>query len=130
MVADIDAPQKPNANPIKYLGQGVSGHYYHFKGSMDEVRIWNRARTAAEIKDNYTKAVAPNDPDLLLYYSFNQGTAGGDNKGISSVTDLLVRLLLTGASSNFVASLVLVETTANGPQILPKVRQIGGHVSR
>ena len=120
MVADIDAPQKPNANPIKYLGQGIPDIAHPFKGSMDELRIWNRARTAAEIKDNYTKAVAPNDPDLLLYYSFNQGRAGGDNKGISSVTDnkgkfngTLNNFMLTGASSNFVASLVVIETTAN-----------------
>ncbi len=120
LVADVDAPERPNANPIKYLGQGVSDYYYHFKGAMDELRIWNRARTAAEIKDNYTKAVAPNDPDLLLYYSFNQGRAGGDNKGISSVTDnkgkfngILNNFMLTGASSNFVASLVVIETTAN-----------------
>ena len=120
MVVDVDAPQKPNANPIKYFGKGVSYYYYNFKGSIDEVRIWNRARTAAEIKNNYAKAVAPNDPDLLLYYSFNQGRAGGDNKGISSVTDnkgkfngILNNFMLTGASSNFVASLVVVETTAN-----------------
>ncbi len=120
MVADIDAPEKPNANPIKYLGQGVVNYYYSFKGSMDEVRIWNRARTAEEIKDNYPKAVAPNDPDLLLYYSFNQGTAGGDNTAVNTLVDnkgaynaTLNNFTITGASSNFVASLVLVETTAN-----------------
>ena len=120
MVADIDAPEKPNANPIKYLGQGVVNYYYSFKGSMDEVRIWNRARTAEEIKDNYPKAVAPNNSDLLLYYSFNQGTAGGDNTAVNTLVDnkgaynaTLNNFTLTGASSNFVASLVLVETTAN-----------------
>ena len=120
MVADIDAPEKPNANPIKYLGQGVVNYYYPFKGSMDELRIWNRARTAEEIKDNYAKAVAPNNPDLLLYYSFNQGIAGGDNTAVNTLVDnkgaynaTLNDFTLTGVSSNFVASLVLVETTAN-----------------
>ena len=119
-VADVNAPGTSNAVPIKYLGHGVFNYYYPFKGSMDELRIWNRARSAEEIKDNYTKVVAPNDPDLLLYYSFNQGRAGGDNKGISSVTDnkgkfngILNNFTLTGASSNFVASLVVVEKTAN-----------------
>ena len=122
MVVDVEAPQKPNANPIKYLGQGVSDYYYPFKGSIDELRIWNRARSAEEIKNNYAKAVAPNDPDLLLYYSFNQGTAGGDNTGISSVTDskgsfdgVLKNFALKGASSNFIGSLVLEAPTAIEP---------------
>ena len=42
MVVDVEAPQKPNANPIKYLGQGIPDKAHPFKGSMDELRIWNR----------------------------------------------------------------------------------------
>ena len=122
MVADIDAPEKPNANPIKYLGRGVSDYYYNFKGSMDEVRIWNRARSAEEIKNNYKIPVNKNHPDLLAYYDFNQGTAGGDNTGISSIKDnkgrsdgVLKNFSLKGASSNFVGSLVFAALTATEP---------------
>ena len=77
------------------------------------------ARSAEEIKNNYAKAVAPNDPDLLLYYSFNQGTAGGDNAAVNTLVDskgaynaTLNNFTKTGATSNFVGSLKLVAPEA------------------
>ncbi len=41
-------------------------------GKMDEVRIWNKARTAAEIQATYNACLAGNEPNLLAYYRANQ----------------------------------------------------------
>lgn len=80
-------------------------------GSLDEVRVWNIARTEAQIAENMKKS--PSDQSgLLIYYKFNHGTASGDNSGItqikneisnSSYTGYLTDFTLTGSSSNFVA---------------------------
>ncbi len=53
---------------IKFLGKGYRGF---FKGMMDEVRIWNVGRSAAEINDSYNTAVDPSVPGLIGYWNFN-----------------------------------------------------------
>lgn len=46
-----------------------------FPGKIDEVRIWNTARTAAEIKANmFNKNLANNATGLVAYYRFNEGS--------------------------------------------------------
>lgn len=46
-------------------------------GNLDEVRIWKRVRTDAEIAANYNQCLSGNETDLVLYYRANQ-TAGTD----------------------------------------------------
>ena len=41
-------------------------------GNMDEVRIWERAVTDAEILANYDHCLTGNEPNLLVYYRCNQ----------------------------------------------------------
>ena len=53
---------------IKSLGQGYRGY---FNGMMDEVRIWNVARTGAEIGASYDTTVDPNALGLIGYWNFN-----------------------------------------------------------
>ncbi len=53
---------------IKSLGKGYRGY---FKGMMDEVRIWNVARTGAEIGASYDATVDPNVLGLIGYWNFN-----------------------------------------------------------
>ena len=56
LVGEVSAPSSvSNANPIKYLSGDQPGVSVRFKGSMDEVRFWKRARTDTEIKSNYNK---------------------------------------------------------------------------
>lgn len=42
-----------------------------FIGLIDEVRIWNLVRTAAEIAANYNKELAGNEVGLVSWYRFN-----------------------------------------------------------
>jgi gliding motility-associated-like protein len=100
----------------KYDGTGNldSDYSEYFDGSLDELRIWNVARSDAQI--NYTKEITldGDEEGLVAYYQFNQGTAGGNNSGISSLTEGINSLNgtfptatafdLTGSTSNFVAS--------------------------
>lgn len=44
---------------------------------MDEVRIWSRPLSGTEIAANYTHCLSGTEPDLELYYPFNQ--AGGSS---------------------------------------------------
>lgn len=45
-----------------------------FKGSIDEVRIWNTARTAQQIADNSGTCLAGNEASLVAYYKFEDAT--------------------------------------------------------
>ena len=95
-------------------GSADSDYSNFFNGSIDELRIWNIARTEAQI--NYTKEtpLEGNEVGLAAYYQFNQGTVGGNNSSISSVTEAINGLNgawpiatafdLSGSTSNFVTS--------------------------
>jgi len=47
-----------------------------FNGQIDEVRIWNDARTAAEIRDNMNIALEGQDANLVAAYSFDRDATG------------------------------------------------------
>jgi hypothetical protein len=53
---------------IKAIGRGNRGYY---KGMMDEIRIWDIARTEAEISAGYEAEVEPNMQGLIGYWNFN-----------------------------------------------------------
>jgi subtilase family serine protease len=55
------------------LGQDI------FSGRIDEVRIWNLARTQLEIQSAMNCEITTPQPGLLLNYHFNQGVAAGNN---------------------------------------------------
>lgn len=48
-------------------------HSYH-NGQVDEVRLWNVARTTQEIADNYNKGISGNENGLVLYYNMDTGS--------------------------------------------------------
>lgn len=49
----------------------------HFNGSMDELRLWNVAKSQAEIQASMKTGVPPNSAGLVAYYKFNE--ASGNN---------------------------------------------------
>lgn len=42
-----------------------------FSGWIDEVRIWNTARSAADIRDHFTYALTGSEPGLVGYWTFD-----------------------------------------------------------
>jgi hypothetical protein len=63
--------------PALFIGTFAGGNYWF--GKIDEVRIWNIARTAKEIADNMNCMLHGTETGLLAYYNFNNGIAGSDN---------------------------------------------------
>lgn len=70
------------------IGRRVDG-VNNFTGSIDEVRFWNIALTQAQIAAGVSNEICPTTAGLRAYYQFDQGTAGGTNTGITTVTDLV-----------------------------------------
>ncbi|OQX05222.1 MAG: hypothetical protein BWK80_52490, partial [Desulfobacteraceae bacterium IS3] len=73
---------------------------YKFQGKIDEVRIWNTARTQAEIQTNMNKTLVGNEAGLVAYYNFDQGTVCGNNTGLTTLSDL-TSVNNTGTLTNF-----------------------------
>jgi alpha-tubulin suppressor-like RCC1 family protein/sugar lactone lactonase YvrE len=71
---------------------------FPFTGKIDEVRIWNIARTAADIRNNRNVSLVGNEAGLVDYYTFNEGTAAGDNSSITTLTNSATTGI-TGAST-------------------------------
>lgn len=47
---------------------------FYFNGAIDEVRIWNVARTQEQIRNNMNRELAGNEEGLIGYWKFNEGT--------------------------------------------------------
>ena len=49
------------------------GHFGYFRGSVDEVRIWSLARSAADLAADMNRTVASNASGLMGYWQFDEG---------------------------------------------------------
>ncbi len=58
-------------------------------GGIDEVRIWNTARTQAELQANKNIELTGNEPGLQAYYQFNEGTGQTINDATGNNNTLL-----------------------------------------
>ncbi|UQD56219.1 MBG domain-containing protein [Flavobacterium sp. K5-23] len=134
----LDGTYSDVSNPVSnsgnlYLGtpqDAVGSSSYAFNGSIDEVRIWNRALSQAEIVNNMNCELPTpaTQTGLLAYYQFNQGVDATDNSGVTSLADssvtasngTLTNFGLTGATSNWVAGSPIV-TGTNCPYIVPTI---------
>ncbi len=82
----------------------------YFQGNLDELRIWNTARSNCDIQRYKNCEIAGASTGLVANYHFNQGIAGGNNSSITTLTDAananngqLVNFMLTGTSSNWMS---------------------------
>ncbi len=97
-----------------YVSEDINISLYfnanYFDGTMDEVRIWNVARTASEIASNKDNELFGNETGLIAYYNFNNGIVNANNAGLTTLTDqtsngndgTLNTFGLTGLVSNWV----------------------------
>lgn len=54
-------------------GRGSGQPLEHFAGVLDEVRIWERARSEDELRRDNGYRLVGNEPGLLAYYRFDEG---------------------------------------------------------
>jgi hypothetical protein len=93
----------------------IGRHYWptaawNFRGSIEEVRIWNRALCLGEIQNNRNGELSLPQNGLAGYYKFNQGFVGANNSTVNNAHDevtntnnaALVGFTLNGTSSNWV----------------------------
>jgi len=84
-----------------------SGNSEFFNGSIDEFKLWDHA-IQVDLKMNCE--ITKPENGLLIYYKFNQGSAGGANGAINKILDssgntfdgLLLNFLLSGNNSNWI----------------------------
>ena len=81
-----------------------------WNGNIDDVRIWDYARSGTGITDFKDCELDGNESMLRAYYDFNQGTAGGNNSSETTLYDktanandgTLNGFALSGSSSNWI----------------------------
>ncbi|MEO7976714.1 LamG-like jellyroll fold domain-containing protein [Flavobacterium sp.] len=86
-----------------------------FNGTIDDVRIWNKVLTQAEIQEKMNCEFAGPQPGLVAYYKFNQGFEGADNSAVTTLTDssgngndgTFVNFDLSENSSNFIGGSII-----------------------
>ncbi len=105
---NISTTLNTSSGPI-LIGKRVDNVNY-FDGDIDEVRIWKKALTTAEIQANYQQELCniASKTDLKHYYTFNHGTADGSNIFNGTLFDQkgnqdgsLTNFTLSGSSSNW-----------------------------
>jgi hypothetical protein len=70
-----------NTSVMTILG-GTNNDSRMFDGQLDEVRVWNTARSEQEIRENMCKTLTGNESGLLAYYNCN-ASSGTSLKDIS-----------------------------------------------
>ena len=125
------------SNKIR-IGSGGPNAAEYFKGTVDELRIWNVARTSAQIAENYNRELPTptSQTGLVAYYDFNQGVVGGDNTGITSLIDksgnnhngTFRNMSLTGSESNFVGEIINISGDIPTPVVNVSSACPGGNV--
>lgn len=100
---------------------------FNFNGQIDDVRLWDVVRTDAEILANYQCEIDHKSPNLIAYYTFDDGIAGGNNTGIPYLLDVrdvchpgngtFVNFAMNGAGSNFIAATPITGPCAAEPEI-------------
>lgn len=93
-----------------YIGKSNWAGDPNANAIYDELRIWNVAKTSAEIQASMSNDLMGNEAGLVAYYNFNQGIPSGNNAGITTLTDhsgnghhaTLYNFSLNGSTSNWV----------------------------
>ena len=101
---------------------GSNNNSDFFAGNIDNVKVWTRKLSAAEINETYNCGVVA-ATNLVRSYNFNQGIAGQNNIGLTSLTDLsgnnfngaLSNFALTGSTSNWVEGFACATTPCPAP---------------
>jgi hypothetical protein len=112
------------------IGKGYWGGFF---GQMDELRIWGTDFCPAAAQARKDNELTGNEPGLLAYYNFNEGVAGGNNVGVTSLPDLspsgitgtLAGFSYTGATSNWAAGAPVSGTCLVVPGNVP-IKVLGG----
>jgi len=93
------------------IGERIPGGSIPFDGIIDEVRVWNVAKTATQLVALKDDELCPSQAGLVAYYRCNEGLANGSNSTVTTLVDnstssnngTLNNFGLSGSTSNWVA---------------------------
>jgi gliding motility-associated-like protein len=136
LVASDFSPSNFSGSGSIWIGQGNGGFFYN--GTVDELRIWNTARSQCEIQTYMSAEIPTSASGLLANYHFNQGIPSGTNTSITTLTDAagsnngtLSGFALTGTVSNWVgpASIANGFTTTLAPTSNFSITGLGQNIA-
>jgi len=61
-------------NSGMYLGYRDEGQYGYLEGAIDDLRIWNYARSQSEIQANMYREITGNESGIYTYWDLNEGS--------------------------------------------------------
>ncbi len=101
-----------NYNGVGSLRIGESLSQY-FGGTLDEIKIWNTARSVTQVDTDMRCVNSCRDENLVSYIPIDQGTSNGDNTALTSFNDhstfnhahSLEGFTLNGSASNITSGL-------------------------
>lgn len=97
------------------IGKSIEpGFNFVFTGRVDEVTLWSKGLTQAEIQDMMANELVGDEPNLEAYYKCNQGLPGGTNTSITQ----LVSEVEPGARNADLFNFQLVGNTSNFDGVL------------
>ncbi|MBX2893172.1 MAG: right-handed parallel beta-helix repeat-containing protein [Saprospiraceae bacterium] len=114
---ELVGQRNSSANPLPIINTGaylgaLYGNDQLMAGSLDNVRIWNVARTKEQIQAGLCGLTLPQS-GLVAWYAFDHGEANGNNinvlPGVENIAQpgfyngQLINLELNGTSSNWIA---------------------------
>lgn len=121
---NLTSVSTPSNGDALRIGERVSGGSILFEGNMDEVRIWNVARSQQEISTYMNSDLCGTPSGLTAYYKLDEGVAGGPNPGVTTTIDevatangTLNNFDLIGSTSNWVNGKLLDNAITVNDQI-------------
>ncbi len=95
----MELPPKLNCKKSA-IGADIGGSNYglcEFHGKMAEVRIWNKARTQAEIQADMSKRLTGKEPSLVGYWPLNETKLEGSALKVSDLSNSNLHGTIAGA---------------------------------
>lgn len=93
----------------------------HWNGSMDEVRVWNTARTQTELRENKHLTLNGSESNLVAYYQFNTDDPAGTANGVKDALGLANGLTINMPNTAYLASEVAVAGGVSQTLTIPNV---------
>ncbi|AGC77004.1 putative secreted protein (Por secretion system target) [Nonlabens dokdonensis] len=85
-----------NQNELWFGWRQNQGNLGQFTGFMDEISLWNRVLTAAEVGNTVTSSLTGNENGLVLYYPINN-TSGStvSDIGVNNINSTIINSVAT-----------------------------------
>lgn len=93
----------------------------HWNGSIDEVRVWDAARTQTEIRENKHLTLNGAEANLVAYYQFNTDDPAGTANGVKDALGLSDGLTVNMPNTAYIASEVAVAGGVSQTLTIPNV---------